>query len=108
MLRTSAIFFVAAAGGLCAADKPNREIQELQRDVAQLQEMIKALQGGLEQRVSAATTQMQSMTQSLEQLNSTVAGVQKLVQEQDRKVPPLIASQGSRVEQLAGSLSTIQ
>jgi TolA-binding protein len=112
MLRTSVIFLLSGAGLLCAADKPNREIQELQRDVAQLQEMIRTLQSGVEQRVAGATTQMQAMTQSMDKLNATVAGVQKgleqLAQDQDRKIVPLVASQGSRVEQMTGTLSTMQ
>ena len=77
MLRTSVICLLAAAGLLSAADKPNREVQELQRDVAQLQDLIKGLQQGLEQRIGGAVTQMQAMSQSVEKLNATVAGMQK-------------------------------
>jgi TolA-binding protein len=55
---------------------------------------------------------MQTMSQSLDRLNATVAGVQKgieqLAQDQQSRMVPLIAAQGSRVDQLAGSLSTMQ
>src|SRR5262245_11856924 len=36
MLRFTAVCLLLSAGGVSAADKPNPQIQELQRDVAQL------------------------------------------------------------------------
>jgi TolA-binding protein len=95
-----------------AADKPSREIQELQRDVAQLQEEVRNLKQALEQRLQAATTQMQTMTTSMDQLNANVGsvhkGLEQVAQEQDRKLVPMVAAQGSRVDQVAASLSTMQ
>ena len=92
--------------------KPSREIQELQRDVAQLQEEIRTLKAALEQRIGAATTQMETMTKSMTELNGAVGGVRKsldqLAQDQDRKLVPLVAAQGSRVDQVSQSLSTMQ
>ena len=35
-------------------------------------------------------------------------GLEQLAQDQDRKIVPLVASQGSRVEQMTGTLSTMQ
>src|SRR5215831_10159523 len=93
-----------ASSALLAADKPNREIQELQRDMAQLQEEVKTLRQALEQRVEAATSQMHTMTEAMNRLNSGVAALQ----EQERKVVPLLAAKGSRVDQVASSLSTMQ
>ena len=96
------------AAALGAADKPNREVQELQRDVAQLQEQVKTLQQALEARITAATAQVQAATEATARVDAGVAGLQKAVGELDRKVVPLIAAQGSRVDQLAGTLSTLQ
>jgi TolA-binding protein len=94
------------------AQKPSREIQELQRDVAQVQEELRLLKAALEERVGAATTKMDTMTKSLAELNDSVAGVRKgveqLAQDQERKLIPMVAAQGSRVDQVSQSLSTMQ
>ncbi len=90
------------------AQKPSREILELQRDVARLQELITGLQQTLEQRVAGVGTQTEAMTASVEKLNATVASVQASIQEQNRNLVPQVAAQGSRVEQVATTLSTMQ
>jgi TolA-binding protein len=90
------------------AQKPSREIQELQRDVAQLQEEVRNLKAAVEQRVGGVTTQMQTMTASLDKLNSAIASMQTGLQEQEKKLVPMVAAQGSRVDQAASSLTTMQ
>jgi TolA-binding protein len=72
--------------------------------MAQLQEEVKTLRQALEQRVDAATTQMKSMTEAMAKLNSGVAALE----EQERKVVPLLAAQGTRVEQVSSTLTTMQ
>jgi TolA-binding protein len=104
--RVLIIGFIASAA--LFAQKPSREIQELQRDVAQLSEEVRTLKQSLEQRASAATTQMETMTKSLAQLNDAVAAVRKGFDDQERKLTPLIAAQGTRVDQMAAGLSTMQ
>ncbi len=112
MRRTLVLCLLLPASWLPAADKPNREIQELQRDMAQLQEMIKGLQQGMEQRAAAAAAQMQAVTASLDKVNANIAGVAKgieqVAQDQDRKVVALIAGQGNRIDQAAGMLTVLQ
>jgi TolA-binding protein len=97
---------------LPAADKPSREIQELQRDVAQMQESIKALQQGLDGRFSAMSEQMKGMASSADRINATVASLQKgldqIAQDQSRNIVPAVSSQGTRVEQMSGALTTMQ
>jgi TolA-binding protein len=90
------------------AQKPSREIQELQRDVAQLQEEVRTLKQALDQRISAATSQVEAMNKSLTQLNETVGAVRKGVEDQERKLTPLIAAQGTRVDQMSTSFTTMQ
>lgn len=90
------------------AQKPSREIQELQRDVAQLSEEVRTLKQALDQRVSAVTTQMEAMTKSLAPLNDSIAAVRKSVDDQERRLTPQIAAQGSRIDQMATSFSTVQ
>jgi TolA-binding protein len=102
------IIFVSIAAMLPAADKPSREMQELQRDVAQLQESIK----GLDQRFSTLGGQMQGMAESVEKVNATVATLQKgldqIAQDQSRNIVPVVTAQGSRVEQMSGTVNTMQ
>jgi len=106
------VVVVSIAAALPAADKPNRDIQELQRDVAQLQELIKGLQQGLDQRFSALGGQIQGMAESVEKVNGTVASLQKgldqIAQDQKSGVVPAVAAQGSRVEQMSGTVNTMQ
>ena len=106
MHRVLAIGLIASTALL--AQKPSREIQELQRDVAQLSEEVRGLKQALDQRVGAVSTQMEAMTKSLGQLNDSMAAVRKSVEEQDRKLTPQIAAQGSRIDQMATNFSTVQ
>jgi TolA-binding protein len=111
MFRTIVLLIVAAAA-LSAADKPSREIQELQRDLAQLQETIKTLQQSLEQRFTALDGQIQGMAQAAEKVNATVASLQKgldqIAQDQKSNVVPVVTAQGGRVEQMNATVNTMQ
>src|SRR5262249_13463633 len=111
MFRTI-LLFVAMAAALSAADKPSREIQELQRDLAQLQETIKVLQQSLEQRFTALDGQIQGMAQAAEKVNTTVASLQKgldqIAQDQKSNVVPVVTAQGGRVEQMSATVNTMQ
>jgi TolA-binding protein len=106
------VLFVSMAAVLAAADKPNRDMQELQRDVAQLQETIKGLQQGMDQRFSSFAGQIQGMAASMDKVNATVASLQKgldqIAQDQSRNVVPVVTAQGSRVEQMSGAVNTMQ
>jgi TolA-binding protein len=93
-----------ASAALLAADKPNREIQELQRDMAQLQEEVKALRQTLDQRIGDATTQMQTIAAAMEKVNSSLAASQ----EQERKIVPMVAAQSTRVDQVSSTLAQMQ
>lgn len=111
MLHRVLTIAVCASAALYA-QKPSREIQELQRDVAQLQEDVRNLKQALEQRLTEATTQVQGVSQAMAQINTTIGGVQKslaqLTEDQERKLIPSIAAQGTRVDQVSQSLTTMQ
>jgi tol-pal system protein YbgF len=97
---------------MLAADKPNRDIQELQRDVAQLQEVVKALQRSLEDRISTLGTQVQGATDTAAKTGAAVINVQKSVervtQDQDTKLTPAVSALSGRVDQLSATLTTVQ
>jgi tol-pal system protein YbgF len=108
----AAAILAACAPGLGAADKPNREIQELQRDVAQLQEVVKAMQRSLEDRIATLGTQVQGAADSAGKAVAAIGGVQKSVeraaQDQDTKLSPAIGTLGTRLDQVSGALTSVQ
>ncbi len=106
MIRRLSICVLMAAAAAPAADN-NRDIQELQRDVAQLQEMVKNLQSGLDQRFSTVTTEIQGIGQSVDKVNATVAALQKNL-DQVAQIQPTLATQGTRIDQATASLNTLQ
>src|SRR5437867_13271577 len=92
---------------LTAADKPNPKIQELQRDVAQVQEIVKGLQRSLEVRISTLGTQVQGAADAGGKAAAAVANVQKSVervaQDQDTKLAPAIGTLGGRIDQVSSA-----
>jgi TolA-binding protein len=111
MIRASLCLLLTAAA-LAAADKPNRDILELQREMAQLDQKIGAMQQALEARLTAMTAQIQTVADAAAQINTNAAALQKSIaqvaQDQDRKLVPAIAQQGTRLDQFGGTLSTMQ
>lgn len=106
------VCILLGAASLLAADKPNREIQELQRDVAQLQEIVKGLQRSLEDRISTLGTQVQGALDATGKTGVAVASVQKSVervaQDQDTKLAPAIGTLGGRIDQVSAAVGTVQ
>jgi len=111
MIRVTFCLFLTAAA-LAAADKPNREILELQREIAQLDQKVGAMQQALEARLTAMTAQIQTVADAAAQINANAAALQKSIaqvaQDQDRKPAPAIAQQGTRLDQFGSTLSTMQ
>jgi TolA-binding protein len=101
MIRASLCLILTAAA-LAAADKPNREMLELQREMAQLDQKIGAVQQALEARLTAMAAQINANSDALQKFLAQVA------QDQDRKLVPAIAQQGTRLDQFGGTLSTMQ
>ncbi|HLH17747.1 MAG TPA: tetratricopeptide repeat protein [Bryobacteraceae bacterium] len=104
MLARTGMVVLIAAGALAAADKPSQEILELQRDVAQLQEMVKTLGQSMEQRAAAMNGAIQGIAASVEKVNASVAALQKGIGD----VAPTIATQGVRIDQAGQSLNQVQ
>lgn len=110
MKRAILCLFLAAA--VLPAQKPSREIQELQRDVAQLQDMVKTMQQALEARLTAMSTQIDTVGGAVAQVNANAGALQKAIaqvaQDQERKVVPAISEQGTRLDQFGATLTTMQ
>lgn len=111
MIRPICTLLLAAAT-LAAADKPSREIVELQRDLAQLGADLKTMRQSIDTRLAAMSTQIDTIAGAVAQVNTGLAAQQKTIaqiaQDQDRKVLPAIAGQAARLDQLASTLSTLQ
>src|SRR5579872_3179686 len=110
MFRRVSIWVLLAAVPLSGA--VNREMQELQRDVAQLQDLVKTLQTTVMERLTAMQTQVQSSAEAASQANAAVAAVQRsleqMLREQENKLVPPMASLGTRMDQVSGSVATMQ
>jgi|SoiMethySBSTD1v2_1073268.scaffolds.fasta_scaffold153183_2 TolA-binding protein len=110
MVRTC-ICLVGLAVGLAAADKPNKDIQELHRDVANLEETLRKFQRAFEERMAAQDKQMQGATDAAAKAVAAAAQVQvsveRLAKDLEVKLAPL-ASLGGRVDQLSGNAGTTQ
>jgi len=108
--RLSGLILVAAAP--LWAQKPNRDMQELQRDVAQLQDLVKALQTTVNEKLSALQVQVQGSSEAASQANSAVAAVERsleqmLKDQQNKLVPPMVAM-SARMDGVSSGLDTTQ
>jgi TolA-binding protein len=111
MFRRLSVLILVSVLPLSAA-AVNREMQELQRDVAQLQELVKALQLSVNEKLAALQLQAQHSAEAAAQANSAVATVQRsleqiLKEQQDKLMPPMVAM-GTRMDQVSGGLDTVQ
>lgn len=112
MLRRIVWYILAAAPALYSADKPNREIQEMQRDVAQLQELVKNLQRSIEERMATLGTQVQGAADAAGKATAAAGSVQsrvdQLAREQEQKLAAPVATLGTRMDQVTGTMGTMQ
>jgi len=103
---------ILAVALLGAADKPNRDIQELQRDIAQLQETIKNLQRSLDDKLGAIQAQVQKSADSAAQANAAVGAVQQSLDQglknQEGKLVPPVTAMTSRMDGVSSDLRTLQ
>ena len=76
MFRRLSVLILVSVLPLSAA-AVNREMQELQRDVAQLQDLGKALQLSVNEKLAALQLQAQHSAEAAAQANSAVATVQR-------------------------------
>jgi len=97
---------------LVAADKPIREVLELQRDVARLEEVVKTLQRSLDDRMGAMETKVQGASDAAGKAVAAAAQVQRsvdqLARDMDQKLGTPVASLGGRVDQISGNVATVQ
>src|SRR5579872_4743049 len=68
---------------ICSA--ASKEIVELQRDVAQLQDQVRTLQSAFDIKIGALTVLVQQSVDAANKANTAIAGLQGGIQEQMRQ-----------------------
>ncbi len=90
----------------------NKEIEELQRDVAQLQDQVRQLQQSQDRQLAALTTLVQQSVDAANRANTAVAVIQNNLQQslkdQESKVAPLMVGVTSRLDSLSNDMRTTQ
>ncbi len=107
--RLIACVLIASPTLLVAA---NKEMQELQRDVAQLQDMLRTLQRSQDEKFAALQTLVQQALNSANDANKAVAVIQSSVQqnlkEQGDKVVQPVVGLGTRMDSLTDNFRSMQ
>jgi tol-pal system protein YbgF len=95
---------------LCAA--ASKEIVELQRDVAQLQDQVRTLQSAFDTKMATLTTQVQQAAESANRTSNALAGLQGAIQEQLREqgkqVVGPVAGLNSKIDEMTNSFQQVQ
>jgi tol-pal system protein YbgF len=90
----------------------SKEIVELQRDVAMLQDQVRTLQRALDEKTSILQTLLQQTLDQTNKSNTAIAVLQsnfrETLQEQQRSVSAPIAGVGSRVDQMAEEFRAVR
>ena len=90
----------------------SKEMQELQRDVAMLQDQVRTLQRAIDEKTSIMQTLLQQTLDQANKSNTAIAVLQsnfrETLQEQQRSVSAPIAGVGSRVDQMAEEFRAVR
>ncbi len=89
----------------------SKEILELQRDVATLQDMVKAMQRSQDEKFAGLQVLVQQSVNAANEANRSVAviqnGFQQNLRDQEAKVVTPVVGLGSRMDQLSTDLRTV-
>src|SRR6185369_14243379 len=89
----------------------SKEILELQRDVATLQDMVRAMQRSQDEKFAALQVMVQQSFGAATEANKAVAviqsGLQQNLREQEVKVVTPVVGLGTRVDQMSTDLRTL-
>jgi tol-pal system protein YbgF len=90
----------------------SKEIVELQRDVAQLQDQVRTLQSAFDIKIGALTVLVQQSVDAANKANTSIAGLQGGIQEQMRQqgkeVVGPVATVGNKIEEMANAFQQVQ
>jgi TolA-binding protein len=115
MFRKATAYGVVALAMLAFSPAPapgaSKEILELQRDVATLQDMVKAMQRSQDERFAALQVLVQQSVNASNEASRAVAVIQSSLQQnlrdQESKVVTPVVSLGSRMDQVSNDVRTM-
>lgn len=89
-----------------------RNIQELQRDIAQLQDMVRQLQQSQNEKMAALTVMVQQALDAANKANTSVAvldnSIRQTLRDQEKSVVAPVAGVGVKVEQMATEFAALR
>src|SRR5260370_37598250 len=95
---------------ICSA--ASKEIVELQRDVAQLQDQVRTLQSAFDSKMTALTMTVQQSVDAANKANNAIVGLQGGIQEQMRQqgkeVVGPVANVGTKIDEMATAFQQVQ
>jgi len=111
MFRRLGILILAAAPAVAFA-AASKEMQELQRDVALLQEQVRQLQQSQDKQLAAITALVQEAVDAANRANTSVAVIQSSLQQsvaqQESKVVAPVVGLSTRMDNLSNDVRTLQ
>ena len=110
MFRRLSVWLLVLAPALSFA--ASKETQELQRDVAQLQDQVRQLQQSQDKQLTVLTTLVQQSVDAANRANTAVAVIQSNLQQnlkdEESKVVPAMVGVNSRLDNLSNDMRTMQ
>jgi len=91
---------------ICAA--ASKEIVELQRDVAQLQDQLRALQSAFDTKMATLSTQVQQAADAATRTSTAVAGLQGAIQEQLKQSVAPVIGVNTKIDEMTTSFQQVQ
>jgi tol-pal system protein YbgF len=95
---------------ICSA--ASKEIVELQRDVAQLQDQVRALQSSFDTKMGTIAAQVQQLADSAGRANNSLGSLQGAIQEQLRQqgkeVIAPVAGMGAKIDEMSTAFQQVQ
>lgn len=111
MFRRLCVLILAAAP-VAAFAAPSKEMQELQRDVALLQEQVRQLQQSQDKQLAALTVLVQQALDAANRANTAVAVIQSSFQQnisqQESKVVAPVVGLSTRMDNMSNNFVTLQ
>src|SRR6266699_2021727 len=108
-VRLLAIASLLAPGSIFAA---SREQQEMQRDIAQLQDQVRTLQSGFDQKMAALQTLVQQAVDASNKANTSVSvlssGVTQTIDRELRERLTPVAGVSAKVDNVSNDMADVR
>jgi len=99
---------LTAVLALPLASAASKEIVELQRDVALLQDQVRTLQSSQDQKIASLQTMMQQTLDTVNRLNTSLALLSNSIEANANKTTPAVAGLNGRLDQVAQSFNDLR